>query len=55
MLKSFTFPNTVSIVTGSYNWSANAEDNNDENAVFIRNSSVIAVFQSNFNTVWSSR
>jgi len=25
------------VFTGSYNWSTNAEENNDENAVFIRN------------------
>ncbi|HYR87951.1 MAG TPA: phospholipase D-like domain-containing protein [Terriglobia bacterium] len=30
------------LVTGSYNWSTNAEEDNDENAVFIRNASVIA-------------
>src|SRR5262245_6386682 len=43
------------IVTGSYNWSTNAEENNDENAVFIRNTSVIEAFQTNFNLMWSTR
>ena len=43
------------LVTGSYNWSTNAEENNDENAVFIRDRAVIAAFQTNFNAMWSSR
>lgn|SRR5215510_13555718 len=37
------------LFTGSYNWSTNAEENNDENAVFLRNTSVIAAFQTTFN------
>jgi phosphatidylserine/phosphatidylglycerophosphate/cardiolipin synthase-like enzyme len=43
------------LMTGSYNWSANAEQNNDENAIFIRDRAVISSFQQNFNAVWSSR
>jgi hypothetical protein len=43
------------LVTGSYNWSTNAEENNDENAVFIRDRAVIAAFQTNFNSMWSLR
>jgi phosphatidylserine/phosphatidylglycerophosphate/cardiolipin synthase-like enzyme len=43
------------LMTGSYNWSANAEQDNDENAVFIRDRSVISSFQQNFNAMWSSR
>jgi phosphatidylserine/phosphatidylglycerophosphate/cardiolipin synthase-like enzyme len=43
------------LVTGSYNWSTNAEENNDENAVFMRSTSVISAFQTNFNSMWSTR
>ena len=43
------------LLTGSYNWSTDAEERNDENAVFIRNTSVIAAFQSTFNSMWSTR
>src|SRR5262249_7900570 len=43
------------VLTGSYNWSTAAEDDNDENAVFIRNTSVIAAFQTNFNLMLSSQ
>jgi hypothetical protein len=40
------------LVTGSYNWSANAEDDNDENAIFIRDAALISAFQANFNKLW---
>ena len=43
------------LLTGSYNWSTNAEENNDENAIFIRNSSVLSAFQTNFDAMWSTR
>jgi len=43
------------VFTGSYNWSTNAEENNDENAIFIRNTAVIAAFQTTFNSMWSTR
>jgi phosphatidylserine/phosphatidylglycerophosphate/cardiolipin synthase-like enzyme len=43
------------LITGSYNWSASAEQNNDENAVFIRDRNVISSFQQNFNAMWISR
>ena len=43
------------LLTGSYNWSTNAEENNDENAVFIRDAGVIAAFQTNFNSMWNTR
>jgi len=40
------------LFTGSYNWSANAEDNNFENAMFIQASSVIQKFQADFEKIW---
>lgn len=43
------------LLTGSYNWSTNAEQNSDENAVFLRNAALIAAFQSNFDSMWSTR
>jgi hypothetical protein len=43
------------LVTGSYNWSTNAEENNDENALFIRDRSVIEAFKKNFDAMWSTR
>ena len=43
------------IVRGSYNWSTNAEENNDENALFLRDRSVISAFQTNFNSMWNTR
>jgi len=43
------------LLSGSFNWSAGAEQDNDENAVFIRDRAVISSFQQNFNAMWSSR
>jgi len=42
------------VLTSSYNWSTAAEENNDENAEFIRNTSVTRAFQTNFNLMWST-
>jgi hypothetical protein len=41
------------LFTGSYNWSANAEDNNFENAVFIQASPLIQNYISDFNRIWA--
>lgn len=43
------------LFTGSYNWSTAAEENNDENAIFLRNPAVIAAYQSAFNSLWATR
>ena len=40
------------LFTGSYNWSANAEDNSFENAVFIEGDDVIQKFLSDFERLW---
>lgn len=40
------------LVTGSYNWSAAAEDSNFENAVFIQGSATIQEFVDDFNKIW---
>jgi len=41
------------LFTGSYNWSANAEDNNFENALFIQASTVIQKYQADFEKIWA--
>jgi len=41
------------LFTGSYNWSANAEDNNFENAVFVVGASVIRSFTADFARLWA--
>ena len=40
------------LFTGSYNWSTAAEQDNDENAVFLRDAAVIAAYQNDFNVIW---
>lgn len=39
-------------VTGSYNWSANAEERSFENVVIIRDSSVIQEYLQEFEKIW---
>lgn len=41
------------LVTGSYNWSASAENNNYENAVFIQGSSLIQKYTDDFDRIWA--
>jgi phosphatidylserine/phosphatidylglycerophosphate/cardiolipin synthase-like enzyme len=41
------------LLTGSYNWSTNAEENSFENALFIRNTAAISEYQANFNSIWN--
>jgi hypothetical protein len=41
------------LFTGSFNWSANAEDNNFENAIFIQASPIIQKYQNDFNAIWA--
>jgi len=41
------------LITGSYNWTANAENNNHENILFIRNSpEVIKAYSDRFERLW---
>ena len=41
------------LVTGSYNWTNNAEHNNYENAIFISDPETIKRYQGDFNNIWS--
>ena len=40
------------MVTGSYNWTYNAEHNNYENAMFIADPEAIKKYQQYFNNIW---
>jgi phosphatidylserine/phosphatidylglycerophosphate/cardiolipin synthase-like enzyme len=41
------------VVTGSYNWSAAAEERNDENLVVIRDREVAGAYEREFERIWS--
>ena len=41
------------LFTGSYNWTANAEHSNYENAVFISDPETISQYQNEFNRIWA--
>jgi phosphatidylserine/phosphatidylglycerophosphate/cardiolipin synthase-like enzyme len=43
------------LLTGSYNWSTAAEEENDENALFIRTPSLVAAYQATFDALWLTR
>ncbi|MEM3081121.1 MAG: phospholipase D family protein [Nitrososphaerota archaeon] len=42
----------VIVLTGSYNWSAAAENDNDENLIIIEDPSVAAAYEAEFQRVW---
>ncbi len=52
MHNKFMIIDGMVLFTGSYNWSASAEDSNYENAVFIQGSTVIQGFLAEFNHIW---
>lgn len=41
------------VVTGSYNWSASAEDSNDENIIILKSSSIAQTYQEEYDRIWS--
>lgn len=52
MHNKFAIFDGKSMVTGSYNWTNNAEHFNYENAVFITDPNVIRQYQREFDTIW---
>jgi phosphatidylserine/phosphatidylglycerophosphate/cardiolipin synthase-like enzyme len=42
------------LFTGSYNWTANAEHSNYENAIFISDPETITQYQKEFDKIWNS-
>jgi len=42
------------LLTGSYDWSESAETRNFENAIFIRDFSIVNAYQANFNSIWNN-
>lgn len=42
----------IIVLTGSFNWSRNAEENNDENLIIIRSSYVAGIYERLFQEIW---
>jgi phosphatidylserine/phosphatidylglycerophosphate/cardiolipin synthase-like enzyme len=42
------------VLTGSYNWSSNAEDENNENLVAITSDNVAGIYESEFQRIWNA-
>jgi phosphatidylserine/phosphatidylglycerophosphate/cardiolipin synthase-like enzyme len=55
MHNKYAIFDSQALLTGSYNWSGNAETRNFENAVFIHDAATIAAYQANFNRIWNTR
>ena len=43
----------VVVLTGSFNWSANAENRNDENLIVIKSVEVASLYEEEFRKVWN--
>lgn len=41
------------IATGSYNYTNNANDENDENMIIIRDNNIARAYENNFNSMWN--
>jgi phosphatidylserine/phosphatidylglycerophosphate/cardiolipin synthase-like enzyme len=42
------------VLTGSYNWSSNAENENNENLVVITSDNVAGTYESEFQKIWNA-
>ena len=40
------------VITGSYNWTTNATNNNDENLIVVTSPSIAAAYNTEFNRIW---
>lgn len=52
MHNKFAVVDSVNIITGSYNWTNNAERNNFENLLIIRDRTLSLVYLTDFETMW---
>lgn len=52
MHNKFAIGDKNAVLTGSYNWSVNAEKNNAENFVIIRLTKVVKAYQVEFDRIW---
>jgi phosphatidylserine/phosphatidylglycerophosphate/cardiolipin synthase-like enzyme len=41
------------VVTGSYNWSPSAEENNDENIIILKSSTIAEIYLQEFERLWN--
>jgi len=54
MHQKFCIGDKLTIITGSYNWTINAETINAENLVVITDDSIVQSFQEEFETLWTN-
>jgi phosphatidylserine/phosphatidylglycerophosphate/cardiolipin synthase-like enzyme len=54
MHHKFLIIDNHTVLTGSYNWTRSAERYNQENVISLKNETITAQFQSEFNHLWDS-
>jgi phosphatidylserine/phosphatidylglycerophosphate/cardiolipin synthase-like enzyme len=54
MHNKFAIIDGKSVATGSFNYSANANERNDENLVFLHGEKIVLEFQKEFEEIWQS-
>ena len=52
MHNKYCIVDSAQVITGSFNWSKNAETKNQENLVILSDPKVISEFASNFEELW---
>jgi len=54
MHNKFAVINSTCVITGSYNWSASADERNWENLVVIESSTIAVDYETNFTDMWEN-
>lgn len=52
MHNKFCVIDNKTVITGSYNWTKNAEERNDENVIILHDSETAKIYQEQFNKYW---
>jgi competence ComEA-like helix-hairpin-helix protein len=55
MHNKFAIIDNEIVITGSYNWTASAEERNDENLLVIDDSCIVERYQDQFNNLWNRK
>lgn len=54
MHNKFAIIDSAVVLTGSYNWTVSASNNNQENILIIESKGVVNNYESEFNKLWGS-
>jgi len=54
MHNKFAIIDNAIVLTGSYNWTVSASNNNQENILIIESKLVVSNYQNEYNKLWNS-